>query len=75
MGFNQKKEFPFIATATMFAMLSGFLLVFLLPYDQLLAWSLFLGIEAVLFVVIVRRLLDARRKIAIARLERSGSSS
>ena len=72
MGYGEKKGFPFVAMATMFAMLSGFLLIFLLPYDPILAWSVFLVIETFICLVIVRRLLEARKRVSLSKLNRTG---
>jgi hypothetical protein len=60
-GFLSQNDLPFIATSTAFAMLSGFVLVFLLPYNPLLAWTLFILLETVICLLIYSRLRRARR--------------
>ncbi|MDA4112367.1 MAG: hypothetical protein OK439_07490 [Thaumarchaeota archaeon] len=70
MGRNQN-ELPFAATFTVFAMLSGFVLVFLLPYDALLAWGVFIVLEAAICFVILRRFLKMRRTILLTKSQRS----
>jgi hypothetical protein len=55
---------------TMFAMLAGFLLVFLLPYSQVFGWTVFLIVEVTICAIIVKKLLVARRRISAARLSR-----
>jgi hypothetical protein len=66
-GFTQK-ELPFVAMLTMFAMLAGFLLIFLLPYSQAFGWLIFLVIEITICAIIVKKLLEARRRISAAKV-------
>ena len=60
---ERKSELPFLATSTIFAMLSGFLLVLLLPYDRLLGWFIFITLEVLICVVIMRRLVKIRKRL------------
>ena len=71
MSRSNNKEVPFVATATMIAMLSGFLLILLIPYNQLFAWSVFLTIEGVISGLIAKRLLEVKRKIIVTASKRS----
>jgi len=57
----------------MFAMLAGFLLIFLLPYSQVFGWLIFFVIEAIICTMIVKKLLEVRRRISSARLSRNSS--
>jgi hypothetical protein len=63
-----EKGLPFVATLTMFAMLAGFLLIFLLPYSQVFGWLVFLVIEATICAMLVKKLFKARRRISDARV-------
>ena len=62
MSTNQ--DFPFIAVATILAMLAGFVLVILLPYGALIGWSIFLVLEGMICAVIIMRLVRIRRKLS-----------
>jgi hypothetical protein len=66
-----EKGLPLVATLTMFAMLAGFLLVFLLPYSQIFGWAVFLVVEVTICTIIVKKLLEARRRISAARLSQN----
>lgn len=65
-----EKGLPLVATLTMFAMLAGFLLVFLLPYSQVFGWAVFLTVEVTICALIVKKLLEARRRISAAKLSK-----
>jgi hypothetical protein len=68
LSYAEKKALPFIAAATLFAMLGGFLLPVLLPYNAILAWSVFVLLEGAIAAVIARRLIEIRRTIHAKRL-------
>jgi uncharacterized membrane protein len=60
---SKSQDLPFIAVATILAMLAGFVLVVLLPYNVLIGWAIFLVIESVICLVIIGRLVRVRRKL------------
>ncbi|MDA4129726.1 MAG: hypothetical protein OK457_03040 [Thaumarchaeota archaeon] len=61
---EKQNELPFAAMVTISAMLSGFILVILLPYNQFLAWSVFGVVETAICLVIIKRVLQLRKRIS-----------
>jgi len=59
---QQSDGLPFVAAGTIVAMLTGFILIFLLPYNQILAWSLFSAIEATVCFVMARKMFEIKRR-------------
>jgi hypothetical protein len=61
---SEEKGLSLVAILTLLGMLAGFLLVFLLPYSQVLGWTVFLATEVTICAAIIRKLVDVRGKIS-----------